>query len=451
MKATAHQTDWMRVLFVLLMVLPIAVLFLLPGGATMLGAIWLWLFLLLCFWMLFWAVGAPARASVGSIQRQRPLRPEVLPPETIPEGVHEVMDVRLAAQQEDVEVFRGPLKEPPDAAFQRLKQTLGDRGVPFLQEDETFGAAVVVVPKPAEPEARKRTGSPWINWLLFALTLITTTWAGAAHAGVNVLQDPARITAGLPYALGLMAILGIHELGHYFTARYHGIDVTPPYFIPVPFALGTFGAFIQMKSPTENRKALFDVAVAGPIAGLVVAIPALLIGLHSSAVVQTTASPDAMGHMGAGTTVGSSILFAVLSKLALGSSLQYGHVLRLSPLAFAGWLGLFITALNLLPIGQLDGGHMAQGMFGTRIGSTISRVAMWTLFLLALFVWPGLFMWAIIIFFLAGRPMPPLNDLTPITPGRRALGWVMFAVLALIIAPLPHAFWSAAGIHCPYL
>jgi membrane-associated protease RseP (regulator of RpoE activity) len=183
---------------------------------------------------------------------------------------------------------------------------------------------------------------------------------------------------------------------------------------------------------------------------LVVAIPALLIGLKSSVIVQGVA-PDALGHMGAGTDAGSSILFALLAKIAMGDSLQVGHLVKLSPLAFAGWLGLFITALNLLPIGQLDGGHMAQAMFGSRKGTTISRVAMWTLFLLALFVWPGLFMWAVIVFFLAGRAMPPLNDLTPVTRGRRLLGYAMFVVLGLIIAPMPHGFWSAAGIHCPYV
>ena len=153
----------------------------------------------------------------------------------------------------------------------------------------------------------------------------------------------------------------------------------------------------------------------------------------------------------AGTSVGSSFLFALLSKVALGNAVEYGHVLRLSPLAFAGWLGLFITALNLLPIGQLDGGHVARAMFGSRAGGTISSVAMWSLFLLALFVWPGLMMWAIIVFFIAGRGASPMDDITPVTPGRRWLGYVTFAILALILIPFPHSLWQVAGIHCPYL
>ena len=279
--------------------------------------------------------------------------------------------------------------------------------------------------------------------------MLTTTWAGAAHQGVNLLREPERFAVGLPYSLGLLAILGVHELGHYFMARRHGINVTPPFFIPLPFALGTFGAFIQMRSPSESRRALFDVAVAGPLAGLVIAIPALLIGLRSSAILPPEVI-QAPGFAG-GTSAGSSILFALLAKLSLGDALEFGHVLRLSPLAFAGWLGIFITGLNLLPIGALDGGHAARSMFGSRVGGTISTIAVWSLFLLALFVWPALLMWALIAFFLAGAGTPPLNDLTPITSGRRWLGYATFLILALILVPLPHTLWPAPGIYCPYL
>src|SRR5699024_2038212 len=153
-------------------------------------------------------------------------------------------------------------------------------------------------------------------WLLFVLTIATTTWAGALHTGVNLLQQPERFVVGLPYSLGLLLILGAHELGHYFTARYHGIRVTPPYFIPVPFALGTFGAFIKVKSITPNRRALFAMAVAGPLAGLVFAIPALLIGLGLSKI-----APDQTAEtVHTGVEVGSSIIMAILAKISLGAS-----------------------------------------------------------------------------------------------------------------------------------
>lgn len=440
------QADvWLRLLLILLFLMPVAVLFFLPGGGLLAGGFWFWMLMLLCFWTLFMMLGSPTEET----PRTRMAQPRLLRDEEPPELIRDLMEVEAASEQADVKVFRGQLRESAASAYEKLKRAFSGQTVPLVQEDEQHGAAIMLMPKPIEQATLERPVRPWVNWLLFGLTVLTTTWAGAAHQGVNLLREPERFGVGLPYSLGLLAILGVHELGHYFTARRHGMRVTPPYFIPVPFALGTFGAFIQLRSPSENRRALFDVAVAGPLAGLVIAIPALLVGLQSSAVIpgNVAASPTAVG----GTSVGSSLLFALLSKLSLGEALEYGHVLRLSPLAFAGWLGLFVTALNLLPIGQLDGGHIANAMFGRRIGNTVSTVAMWSLLLLAIFVWPGLLMWAIIVFFIAGASIPPLNDLTPLTPGRRCLGYATFVILGLIVAPLPHSLWPGVGIHCPYL
>lgn len=441
---TKGRTDtFSRLLVILLLLLPLVILFLLPGGGLVLGAFWFWITLLLCWWLIWTMLGRPKEAAPDAHE------PRTLAESELPETVREVMNVREATEEAGVQIYRGRLRESASGAFDKLKQAFTPGTVPLLQEDEKRGAAILLLPKPFEEQKLERPVRPWLHWLLFALTLLTTTWAGAAHQGVNFLREPERFAAGLPYSLGLMTILGVHELGHYFMARRHGIKVTPPFFIPVPFALGTFGAFIQMRSPTEHRRALFDVAIAGPLAGLVVAIPALLVGLRTSTILpgDVTAGPGFFG----GTSAGSSVLFALLAKLSLGDALEVGHVLRLSPLAFAGWLGIFITALNLLPIGQLDGGHAARALFGMRIGSTISTVALWSLFLLALFVWPGLMMWALLAFFLSGTAVPPLNDLTPITPGRRWLGYVTFLILALILLPLPHGLWGAAGIHCPYL
>ncbi|MDB6121750.1 MAG: Peptidase, partial [Pedosphaera sp.] len=365
-----------------------------------------------------------------------------------PEPVREVMEVRTAFEESGVQVFRGKLRESAAAAYARLKQAFGTNTVPLLQEDRQQGAAIWLMPKPIEKATLERPVRYWINWLLLGITILTTTWAGALHQGVNLLQEPGRFVVGLSYSLGLLAILGLHELGHFFAARRHGMNVTPPYFIPAPFALGTFGAFIKMRSPPEDRHALFDVAVAGPLAGLVIAIPALLIGLHSSEVLGS--SVGAMRSPLDGSSAGSSILFALLAKLSLGPALLKGDVLRLSPLAFAGWLGLLITALNLLPIGQLDGGHIARAMFGSYRGRIISRIGLWSLFLLALFVWPGLMTWAIIVFFIAsGGTTPPLNDLTPISSRRRWLGYFSFLILALILIPLPLSWWHVLGIYHP--
>ena len=345
--------------------------------------------------------------------------------------------------------FTGRLKGKTDEMFRGIRGAFASEPItPLLLEGEEGDVRVVMLPgQVVAPSTEKPKWA--LHGLLFIATVLTTTWAGALHAGVNLLQQPERFAVGLPYSLGLLLILGAHELGHYFTAKAHGIRVTPPYFIPVPFALGTFGAFIRIKSITPNRRALFDVAVAGPLAGLVFAIPALLIGLRLSQVIPGNA-PAGLGHEGV--NIGSSVLLACLANLSLGASVLEGNHLLLHPLAFAGWLGLIVTALNLLPIGQLDGGHIAHALFGSRNARSISAVALVSLFLLALFVWPGLMFWALIVFFIAGtRDAPAANDLTPVGSPRRALGYFTFLLLLLIIVPVPHALYEAISVHCPYL
>lgn len=450
-----------RLLLILTLLLPLAVLFLLPSGALVRGGPWFWLALVLCFF----AIRALLISSAMPAETAAEPEFQMLPPEKQQDVVREVMDVGLATEQAGVRTFHGRLREPAVTVYDKLQRASPEGTVPLLQEDERHGAVIVLLPKPVEEQTLERPGRVWVNALLFGLTVLTTTWAGAAQQGVDLLQNPGEFAVGLPYALGLLAMLGMHELGHYFAARVHGIHVTLPYFIPVPFALGTFGAFIQMKSPAENRRALFDVAVAGPLAGLVVAIPLLLIGLQSSAVVPgqvvggrltTPEEPAALEEtappvVGGGTSAGSSLLLALLAKLALPEALRYGCVLQFSPLAFAGWLGLFITGLNLMPLGQLDGGHIVRALWGHRVGRVVSNVALWSLLLLGLFVWRGLLMWAIIAFFIAGNPTPPLNDLTPLNAGRRWLGYAILILLLLIVAPLPPELWPAAGLHCPYV
>jgi membrane-associated protease RseP (regulator of RpoE activity) len=346
--------------------------------------------------------------------------------------------------------FEGRLRGKADEVFQKIKEAFAGEPVsPMLLEGEENQARVLLLPGDLAKSTGVERPKWWLHWLLFFATVATTTWAGALQAGVNLLQHPEQFAVGLPYSLGLLLILGSHELGHYFTAKAHGIRVTPPFFIPVPFALGTFGAFIKIKSLTPNRRALFDVAVAGPLAGLVFAIPALLIGLRFSQVIPGNA-PSGIGLPGV--NIGSSVLLACLAKLSLGASILEGNHLLLHPLAFAGWLGFIVTALNLLPIGQLDGGHMSHALFGSRNSRGISMVAMASLFLLALFVWPGLMFWAFIVFFIAGtRDAPAANDLTPLGPPRKALGYFTFFLLLLIIVPVPHALYETITVHCPYL
>lgn len=449
MTTREQNASWMWILWTLCLAIPLLFLLTASGGG-MHSFLWMWIIMLLCFYM----IGSMAVAGRTAGRDDAELLVDdgvtMIPDGDQPASIRSVMDVRVATRQQGFGLFRGRLTMPADQALRQLESELGDNAVPLIQQDEELGTSIVLINKPTEEAALERKTRPWLNWLLFGLTFLTTTWAGAMHQGVNLIENPGAFAVGLPYSIGLLLILGVHELGHYFTARHYGLNVSPPFFIPVPFALGTFGAFIQMRSPTRNRRALFDVAVAGPLAGLVVAIPALLIGLQSSVVLPPDAEV-ASGILGHGTSAGSSILFALLSKVALGEQLQDGYLVQLSPLAFAGWLGLFVTALNLMPIGQLDGGHMARAMFGRRVGESISSVAMWSLFLLSIFVWPGLLFFALFIFFIAGRGTPPLNDITPISSGRRWIGYATFVILAMILIPLPHKFWQAADIYCPYL
>jgi membrane-associated protease RseP (regulator of RpoE activity) len=434
----------LMLLFILALLLPWLIFLFLPGG-TAIGHALFWLAILFCV-LLLWLMSATQKRLAATAGYD--LGPRMLNEAEQPEIIRQVMDVRIAIKENGVQLFRGPLRESASASFEKLNQALPKGFVPLVQEDEQLGARIVLIPKPED--VSRKLARPWLHWLLFGLTVITTTWAGAAHQGIDLVQEPGRFIVGLPFSIGLLLILGVHEFGHFFMARRHAMDVTPPYFIPVPFGLGTFGAFIQMRSPPVNRRALFDVAVAGPLAGFVIAVPALLLGLRFSSV--TTGSDGMLSHgFLHGATVGSSILFTLLAKLSLGNAAQYGALVQLSPLAFAGWLGLFITALNLLPVGQLDGGHITRAMFGSRVGQTISSIAMWSLFLLALFVWPGLLMWALIVFLIAGRGAPPLNDVTPLDAGRMVLGYIAMLILILILAPMPHSLWDAANDVCPYV
>lgn len=354
-------------------------------------------------------------------------------------------------------VFHGRLQASPEDARTHVAYVAGAllRRTPHVMvQEDARGRPYVLVASPeldavfaqAIPPTR-----PLVHLGLFAATLVTTTFAGAAHQGVNLLDRPDAWMAGLPYGLGVMLILGVHEMGHYLAGRYHGVPVSLPYFIPVPFALGTFGAFIRLPPLLKTRRQLFDIGVAGPLAGLAVAIPALALGLRWSTVLPLETAADTSAHM-QGVSVNASMLLTFVSKLAIGDALTAGHYVLLHPLAFAGWLGLMITALNLLPVGQLDGGHVARALFGQSRAAAIGKATLFGMVALGLFVWSGLLFWALVVFFIAGTPgMPPMEDVTPIDPRRKALAWFSFALLALILLPFPHALSPEIGLHCPYV
>ncbi|MCL5097444.1 MAG: site-2 protease family protein [Candidatus Omnitrophica bacterium] len=407
----------------------------------------IWFVLLLSFFGLGYLLATRRRVSQAEAAPPPGPSPETMA--SIEQRVSSVLRVAGHKSYGDMVQFEGVLRTSSTEAMSQLKSAFQpDHLTPLLQQGDGDEVRVLLLPARAEwsePEKPKW----WLHGLLVALTLVTTTWAGALHAGVNLLEQPGQFTIGLPYALALMLILGAHELGHYITARRYGIRVTPPFFIPVPFALGTFGAFIKIKSVSPTRRAVFDVAVAGPLAGLVFAIPALLIGIGNSKVVPVEST---VGGMHVGLHLGSSFMMAMLAKLALGPAVTEGHRLLLDPMAFAGWLGLLVTALNLLPIGQLDGGHMTHALFGGRRGHSISVAGLVMLFALALFVWPGLMLWAFVVWFIAGTyDMPPANDLMPLNASRRALGYCMYLLLAMILVPVPPELYRVVGLGSPYL
>ena len=362
----------------------------------------------------------------------------MLPVEEIPPVLSEVMDVRIALSRPNAAIFRGPLLTAPSKAYERLRRAFPEHSL-ILDEDPEVGARLAIIPNLSNSVAKAH---PIVAVVLLLLTLATTTVAGSIYAVDAVDGGTIAFLRGLPYALGLMAILGVHEMGHYLAARRHKMSVSLPYFIPAPSALGTFGAFIRLKSPAPNRTALFDTAVSGPLAGLVVAIPVLCLGLRSSEITTTPLvaleTPLDFGQP----NINASLLLGILARLALPAPLAADTVVLLSPLAFAGWLGLFVTALNLLPIGQLDGGHIIQAMFGRRIGEAIGSLATGLLLLVAIFFVPALLLWALIVLLVAGRPAPTLNDLTPISVGRRLTGLGAIILFLSIILPYPTAGFS---------
>jgi membrane-associated protease RseP (regulator of RpoE activity) len=231
-----------------------------------------------------------------------------------------------------------------------------------------------------------------------------------------------------------MTILSIHELGHYLAARFYKVRTTLPYFMPIPFFLGTFGAFIQMRSPIPNRKALFDVGIAGPLAGFIVTLPFLIWGLAHSDVVPLSEASRIFNFESLNPRF--SLLLTLLGKLALGSQLTAQTAIKLHPVAIAGYVGLIVTALNLIPVGQLDGGHIVHAMFGQRTGAAIGQITRLLVLLLALLE-KDLLLWAIILLFMPVADEPALNDVSELDNWRDFWGILALVILVSIVLPAP--------------
>ncbi len=353
-------------------------------------------------------------------------------------------------------ICKGQLRADATQAYQKVKENVethfGDRFLVVFHEGFNNKPFFVLVPNPQavkQHQTPEKLTRPALALLLLVATLATTTWVGMRIAGVQPTQlqaNPTLISQGLSYALALMTILGLHELGHYLAARRYKIRSTLPYFIPMPFFLGTFGAFIQMRSPVPNRKALFDVSIAGPITGFIATLPLLVWGLAHSEIVPLS---DQAGLLSSESIKSLnpkySILLAAISKLVLGNQLTAQSALSLHPVAVAGLLGLVVTALNLMPVGQLDGGHIVHAMFGQRTAMIIGQISRLLLLLLSL-VQPGFFLWAIILLFMPLIDEPALNDVTDLDNKRDILGVLAMALLVLIVLPLPSAIAQLLNI-----
>lgn len=312
---------------------------------------------------------------------------------------------------------------------------------------------------------------------LFLATILTTTAAGSLYVhgqlgGGSGWEAILPIKDGLSYSLPLMLILLSHELGHYLVARLHGVDASLPYFIPLPpnFGLGTMGAVIGMRNVTADRKKLIDIGAAGPLAGLIVAVPVILYGLAHSKVGPL---------VGGGLQEGNSILYAILKHASKGAWLPDGHHdVFLHPTAWAGWAGLLVTMINLIPIGQLDGGHIATAYFGNgynRFADRLHRflplgalaVFLWVLHLvrieanghldealvsIALFAALPWLVWYFLIRIVrraSGDVNHPSVDEAPLPQSRRALFWLMVAVFVLVFMPVPFRVTFAGGAAPP--
>ncbi|MGB3612663.1 MAG: site-2 protease family protein [Elainellaceae cyanobacterium] len=343
-------------------------------------------------------------------------------------------------------VCKGSLRTSPEEAYKtiwgNIQRLFEDRFLLVFQEGLDGKPFFTLVPNTLLAQRGKPLRArPGVALALLAATLLTTTLAGVLLSGVaadDLQASVSQLRLGLPYSLSLLSILAIHELSHYWAARRYRIKATLPYFIPVPpatiFPFGTFGAFIQTRSPLPHRKALFDIGISGPLAGLVVTIPILMWGLAHSSLVPLTEESSIFNFESFSPT--SSLLIALLSRLALGSQLMTTSALALHPVAIAGCLGMVITALNLIPVGQLDGGHMVHAMFGQRAGVVIGQVARLLVLALA-FVQNELLIWAILLFFMPIIDEPALNDVSQLDNKRDFLGLVTLALLVMILLPTP--------------
>ena len=353
--------------------------------------------------------------------------------------------------------YRGQLTGGDSAeAYNVLADSLRPYAITPLFRVEEGRQVIYLAPAHAEKNDDKVSA----NIILFVLTVFSVMLAGAQPEGPipqdvlgQMLMLGKSVFTGWPFALSLLGILVAHEFGHYFMSRYHKTPASLPYFIPLPFVglLGTMGAAIIMRGIPKNKRVLFDIGVAGPIAGLVVAIPVLFLGLSLSTL--GTIEPVPNGYI-----EGNSLLYLFAKYIVFGQFLpaplepqgilywlQYfftgspvpfgGTDVFIHPVAFAGWGGLLVTALNLIPAGTLDGGHIVYALFGDKVKKAVPYIIGLLVFLG--FLWSGWWLWAFLLYWLGRVYAEPLDQITELTPGRRMVGYFMILIFILVFMPVP--------------
>jgi len=365
----------------------------------------------------------------------------------------ELFDSYAVLSGREEEIVRGPLARQLTPDDPLVEASLAAwPGATHLRPAD--GGWMLVLTRRTVPERRERW---WLHAVLFVLTLATATVAGAYLAGRVPLAplvetvpwrlrpDWPQLLPGLLYAVPLLGILLGHELGHYLVARHRGLDASPPYFVPGPHwinLVGTFGAFIRLRSALANRAVLLDVGAAGPVVSFLLSLPVLATGLALSAPVslgsgEAAPSPFLVLFGDVPIWIGGSLVMHVVAAAFAPA----GSIILLHPLAFAGWIGLFVTVLNLFPLSQLDGGHILYAM-SARVQMLAGTVFLLGLLLLGWLFWPGWWVWAMLIL-LIGRGRiahPPVVDaVSEIGAGRKRVGWACVGIFLLCFVPMPLA------------
>lgn len=337
---------------------------------------------------------------------------------------------RYAWDEQGALTLRGRLSGPAQARYRAIRARMEALGfTPFLRtrdgEDELLALPGVV------ERTRPRV---WLPVGLFIATICTVLLTGAIYAGADLTRDPLQIVAGLPFALTLLGILFTHEMGHYVVGRLRRAPVSLPYFIPMPPWIsftGTMGAVIVQREPMEDRQTVLEVGIAGPLAGLAVAIPLLFYGLATSPL----GAPASAGYV----QEGNSLLYIAAKWLVFGRFLPAGGLdVQLNSVAWGAWIGLLITMLNLLPLGQLDGGHVAYALLGRRADylayAMIGLCLVFGLLIPYNYSW---LIWALLGFLIGPRHPAPLNDIPQLDRRHAALALFGLIVFVMLLMPIP--------------